>query len=96
MARYNPADKYLRKLPIFMAAVAPAGMLDAAVVQRGGPAALIHPNALIGGLGGGAIGSLGTYGLSRLLESDTAKLNAILGGMGGTVLGHALGAMSVR
>ena len=95
-AKYNPADKYLKKLPILIATVAPASMLEAAVVQRNGPSALIHPNALIGGLGGGTIGSLGTYGISRLLGSDTPKFNAYLGGLAGTALGHALGAASVR
>lgn len=96
MARYNPADKYLRKLPILMTTVLPASMFESMVVRRNGPAALIHPNALIGGLGGGTIGSLGTYGISRWMGSDTPKFNAYLGGLAGTALGHALGAASVR
>ena len=95
-AKGTSADKYLKKLLLYTAAVVPAPVLEMMAERRNGPSVYVHPNALIGGLGGGAVGSLGTYGVSRLTGSKTPVLNAYLGGLAGTVLGHALGGLSVR
>ena len=68
------------------------GIAESQAVRDRGPSVLISPEALIGGLGGGAIGGLGTYGVSRMLGGKHPVRDALSGAAVGAMLGHAGGA----
>lgn len=61
---------------------------EASAVKDEGPSALVSPEALIGGLGGSAVGGLGTYGISKLLGRENTRKDALYGALAGGLLGH--------
>ena len=68
------------------------GIAGSQAVRDRGPSVLISPEALIGGLGGAAVGGLGTYGVSRLLGGRHSVRDALSGAAIGAMLGHGGGA----